>query len=213
MDLPCLGSGGYDRMVEPAMSSAKSFAEKLEELQGFFKLAADAPLQERIAAMNAAMGLVGEGPLPDQVDALLAATGIAAAAAPAATAAPAPAPAPASAVTSMSDIGTRPDGKLARHIAKHQAYVPKKPVDVRATKIDALRKLLEGGPDVPEFYRHADHIPGATQIAGGRSFSTSMVGNWESESYFKDMATALATKPMSDRIRDNPVSGKYPQFR
>ena len=53
-----------------------SLAEKLSALRRFFGTPTQLELLPAVAAMNAVMGILGEGALPAQVDALIAATGI-----------------------------------------------------------------------------------------------------------------------------------------
>ena len=204
-----------------------SFADKVHALQSFFGIATgDRTLVERVAAMNAAMGIADADrlPLPEQVEALLAATGVNVAAGAAASSGSEGAAAGGSGSgagawmgTTLDHIGTRPDTKLAKALARHAARQHKPLPDERQQKIAELRVMMEGGPNAPDKYKHADYLPadaeGAlpTQIAGGRSYSESMVQFWESPSFFKDVATKLATKPAVRRC--NPVGGKYPEFR
>ena len=193
-----------------------SFSDKVDALHGFFGITdTSKPLADRIVSMNSAMGITGEGALPQQVDALLAATGLRIAS-DGETAAPVPA-ASSDSLTSLGGIGTRPDPKLTKHLAKHKARQVEPLKNERGQKIVALRKLMEGGPGVPDKYKHADFLPAneegmvPTQIAGGISYSKSQVQDWESPSFFKDVATVQATKPIMRRC--NPVGGKYPEFR
>jgi hypothetical protein len=119
--------------------------------------------------------------------------------------------------TSLGGIGTRADPKLSKFMDRHAARTPQPIINERAQKIAALRTLFEGGKSGPDRYKHADHLPAneegtlPTQIAGGISYSASQVQDWESPSFFKEVATVQATKPIMRR--DNPVGGKYPQFR
>ena len=190
-----------------------TFADKIDTLQKFFALHAadDQPLANRVASMNLAMGVEGEGPLPKQVDLLLLMTGLTAKSGEESKDGAKSGTADVKNGTSLAGVGAQPDPKIAQYMAKHSARTSVPIVDERAQKIAALRTLMEGGPDVPERYRHSDYIPDATQIAGGRSYSDSMVHEWESPSFFKSVATTLASKPASKRC--NPVGGKYPEFR
>jgi len=121
--------------------------------------------------------------------------------------------------TSLGGIGgiSTGDPKLKKALERHAHRNPQKLDDPRQKKIAALRHLMEGGPDVPDKYKHADYLPAdaegtlPTQIAGGKSYSLSMINEWESPSFFKDTATKLATKPIMRRC--NPVGGMYPEFR
>ena len=195
-----------------------SFAEQVAALQKFFGVSDDQlPLDARVGAMNSAMGIAAEGTLPEQVERLLAATGVSVASSSSSSEPPAAARR-ADAGTSLP-IGMSNDPKLVKSLAKHAARSTKlmqagPQADERGAKIAALRHLMEGGPDVPEKYRHADYKEEGnkgTQIAGGISYSNSMGHSIESEGFFKNVATQLAKKPAIRRC--NPVGGMYPEFR
>lgn len=204
--------------------SASTFADKVKSLRAFFGHADDGkPLTEAIATMNASMGLENDdgAPLPAQVNRLLEATGLTAGAT---IHEPVAAAAADAAGTSLGGIGTRKDPKIAKFMTRHAARNPSldprvyKPIeDPRQKEVDRLRTLFEGRGDGPDRYKHADFLgPNAagalpTQIAGGISYSLSQVQDWESPCFFKEVATVQATKPAMRR--DNPVSGRYPQFR
>ena len=201
-----------------------SFAAKVEALQAFFGTPPDGtqhPLADRLASMHTAMGMKIEGTLPEQVEALLEVTGVSVASgsgdADSSDAAAKTSKRADDLGTSLGGIGSGPDKRQLAALAKHKARDSKPLVDERAVEIAKLRKLFEGRANGPDKYKHADYLgPDAegtlpTQIAGGLSYSLSMVQEWESPAFFKDTATKMATKPVMRRC--NPVAGKYPEFR